>query len=110
MTLTWQPNSETAVFAYLRRQTSEIFYYRTAEDKGTDFVVLMPDQTMHLFQVCHSMQDLKTREREISALSNAMQELKLSKGTIITLDETDEINISQGMISIIPVWQIFLNI
>jgi len=50
----------------------------------------MPDQHKHLFQVCRTMSDPATRLREISALTTAMKELSVSKGTIITLEEEEE--------------------
>jgi uncharacterized protein len=99
---------ETAVFAFLRRTTSEIFYYRTIDGKEVDFFALMPDQTMHLFQVCLTMKDPKTRQREISALVTAMEELKLIQGTIITLDEEDEVIVPQGTITIMPLLTLFI--
>ena len=45
---------ETAFFSHLRRQSNELFYYRTSDGKEVDFLLLLPDQTMHLFQVCLS--------------------------------------------------------
>lgn len=99
---------ETAVFSFLRRQSNELFYYRTKDDKEVDFLLLMPDQTMHLFQVCLSLQDPNTHRREINALEAAMNELKLKKGFIVTLDEEEEIKTPSGTIFVVPALKIFL--
>lgn len=99
---------ETAVFAHLRHLSHDLFYYRTQDEKEVDFLLLLPDQTMHLFQVCVTLQDANTRRREIDALTIAMNELKLKNGTIITLDEEEEIEVSAGTISILPAWKTFL--
>ncbi len=99
---------ETASFAFLRRKSSELFYYRTNDGKEVDFLLLLPDQTMHLYQVCLSLKDEKTRRREIDALLTAMAEIKLDKGIIITLDEEETISTNAGTISVIPALKMFL--
>lgn len=99
---------ETAVFAYLRRQSSSLFYYRTADGKEVDFMLLLPDSSMKLFQVCHSMEDAHTRKREISALETAMKELKLTSGYILTLNEEESVVCPEGTIEIIPAWKVFI--
>lgn len=99
---------ETAVFAYLRRQSPDVFYYRTKNGKEVDFVLLLPDQSMSLYQVCLSMQAPDTRRREIEALQLAMEELKINTGTIVTLDEAEKIDLPNGQIEVIPAWRLFL--
>jgi predicted AAA+ superfamily ATPase len=99
---------ETAVFSYLRRQSSDLFYYRTQERREVDFLVLHSDQTFKLIQVCLTLENSNTRTREIDMLSSAMAELKLSKGIMVTLDEKEEIEMEHGTISVVPAWQFFL--
>ncbi len=99
---------ETAMFAYLRRFSEHLFFYRTHDGKEVDFVLLLPDQTLHLFQVTISMKDPHTYKREVSALVKAMEELEIDRGTIITLDEEGEIQTPQGSIRIMQVWKLFL--
>lgn len=97
---------ETAVFSHLRRQSQDIFYYRTADDTEIDFLLLLPDQSMHLFQACLSLEDENTRRREVDALITAMQELSLNEGIIITLNEEREIKTPVGTLYAIPAWKI----
>lgn len=96
---------ETAVFSHLRRQTCDLFYYHTKEGKEVDFVQLLPDQSLALFQVCLSLKDPQTRKREVDALNIAMKELRLTTGTIVTFDEEEEITVSSGLISCVPAWK-----
>ncbi|MBA2307393.1 ATP-binding protein [Candidatus Dependentiae bacterium] len=100
---------ETAVFSYLRRMSSSLFYYRTAEGKEVDFVVLLADFSVKLFQVCVSLKDEHTRRREVSALEKTMNELKLTVGYIITLEEEESVVIDGGMILVVPAWKLFLS-
>ena len=58
-----------------------------------------------LVQVCESMADPKTKKREISALAEAMAELKLNSGIIVTLDKEETIQVETGEISLIPAWR-----
>ncbi len=101
---------ETAVFAHLRRQTSQLFYYRSSDNKEVDFISILDDQTMHLYQVSLSIADEETRKREVSALETAMKELQIQSGTIITLDENEIITTSYGTIYVVPAWKLFLGL
>jgi predicted AAA+ superfamily ATPase len=113
---------EQAVYLELRRRYPlfrQISYYLT-EDRGeVDFVLGDPARQLprELIQVCASLRQRETREREINTLACAMKELKLKQGTIITLCEQDEIKItanvrskkgSAGRIRVVPAWKWFL--
>lgn len=98
---------ETAVFSFLRRRSSDLFYFHTKEGREVDFLLLLPDQTMHLFQVCLSLKDHNTYQREIEALESAMRELQLRNGIIVTLEEEENISSSMGTIHCIPAWKLF---
>ena len=99
---------ETAVFSYLRRQSKDLFYYHTEEGKEVDFVQRLPDQSLALYQVCLSLEDAKTRKREVDALIIAMRELEVSSSTIITFDEEEDIEVSSGHITCVPAWKMML--
>jgi predicted AAA+ superfamily ATPase len=112
---------EQAVYLELRRRYPlfrHISYYLT-EDRGeVDFVLGDPARQLprELIQVCASLRQKETREREINTLARAMKELKLKQGTIITLYEQDEIKTngpakggsSAGRIRVVPAWKWFL--
>jgi len=100
---------ETALFSQLRRSSKEISWFQTENKKEVDFLTIHPDQSMHLFQATLSLKEEKTRTREVGALESAMQELGLSQGTIVTLDEEEEIEVHEGTISCIPFWKLFLS-
>ncbi len=93
---------ETAVFGHLRRQEQQLFYFETALGREVDFLAQNSDGTIKLFQACLSLKDLNTREREIRALEEAMQMLQVDHGTIVTLDESEEIRVQSGLIRCVP--------
>ena len=68
------------------------------------------DRSRMLVQVCESMADPQTRKREITSLGEAMSELKLKEGYIVTRNEDEQIKADEGLIHVIPVWRFLLNI
>ena len=56
------------------------------------------------------MVDRQTRTREISALAEAMSELKLKTGTIVTRSEDEMVEIGAGTITIAPAWRFLLDL
>ena len=51
------------------------------------------------------MRDVRTRQRELRALTTAMQETGLSKGCILTLEAEERIETENGLVEVMPVWQ-----
>lgn len=100
---------ENLVFTSLRRLYRDIYYYRTRSGKEVDFVVPMPNRAHLLLQVCESMADPKTRKRELAALKEAMSELSLMSGTIITRNEEESLDLGCGTIRLMPVWKFLLS-
>lgn len=99
---------ENAVFCSLRSKTKEIFYYKTKTGKEVDFIILLQTGIKELYQVCVSISEDKTKNREISALIEAMDELDIKKGIIITLDNKEIIKHGKKTIECIPVYEWFL--
>jgi predicted AAA+ superfamily ATPase len=99
---------ETEVFLHLRRQHQEIFYYQTTRGKEVDFLVVEPNGRMELYQVAYQLGQESTRQREISALEQAMAELHLSQGVIVTMNESEEILVTGGKIVVVPLCQLLL--
>ena len=98
---------ETAVFLQLRRKYTNIFYYHTASAKEVDFLVLDNNQ-FFIYQVSLSLNDEKTKTREIKAILEASKELPVENAYIITLeDEYDEI-IEDRTIQVRPLWKFLL--
>lgn len=93
---------ETAVFSHLRRNSKEIFYYQTRSGKEVDFLTLTPAGAIAIYQVTVSLADVNTKQREISAIQEAMAELQLQAGIIITIDEEHSIKVPEGTVHCIP--------
>lgn len=58
-----------------------------------------------LIQVSLSMENEATRQREVSALQEAMARFDKNAATIITLDEESNINVPEGLIHVVPAWK-----
>lgn len=96
---------ENAVFCRLRQKIGNIFYYKTKNGGEVDFLTVMPHGKMALYQVSVSIADKKTYDREVSALTQAMEELSAKEGVIVTLNDKKTITLKKGTIHCIPAWQ-----
>lgn len=101
---------ESLVFAALRREHKEIYYYRTKSGKAVDFIVLSRERKRSLLQVCESLADAQVKKRELAALEEAMSELKLSTASIITRSEDGEVMLGAGKVKILPAWRFLLEV
>jgi uncharacterized protein len=99
---------ENMIFLHLRRHSDEIYYYRTAGRHEVDFVWIDKEYNKNLVQVSLSMENSKTRSREITSLLSAMKELGLGTGKIITLDEEKILKEGDKTVEIIPAWKYLL--
>src|SRR3989338_3731984 len=98
---------ENIVFLKLRRCNDEdVYYYKTEKDREVDF--FLPKKKTFI-QVSQSIVDKVTREREIQALVEAMEEVKGSTGFIVTEDEKDIVSVNDTAISIVPVYEWLLS-
>ncbi len=107
---------ENCVFLSLRKRfyssrDASISYYITTGKYEVDFITGDPETNtvFELIQVCADLSNLKTREREIRALNEAMEELNLSSSTIVSLHEEETIETYSGKINIIPAWKWLLS-
>jgi len=101
---------ENIIFMALRRCWPEIYYYRTRSGKEVDFIVPERGHVRVLVQVCESLRNPQTREREISALTEAMRELECQNGIIVTAEEEERLDSVGGTIRIIPAWRFLLEL
>ena len=101
---------ENLVFIALRRIYQNICYYKTKSDREVDFIISMRDHSRMLVQVCESLAEPQTRKREITALSEAMSELGLTTGTIVTRNENERVDVPSGTIQVTPVWRFLLEL
>ncbi|OGT65306.1 MAG: hypothetical protein A3J38_10625 [Gammaproteobacteria bacterium RIFCSPHIGHO2_12_FULL_45_9] len=100
---------EVAVFRSLRETSNNLYYYVTQQGWEVDFLLQTPEGQMNLFQVSLTLKNHETRVREVRALTQAMEELSLKTGLIITLEEEETITIPQGIISVVPAWKFLLS-
>lgn len=99
---------ENQVFIELMRrgyntEYNNMFYYRSRNDKETDFVLRNGTKVVQLIQVCYDMSAAKTRKREIDAITECAEELKCEDLIIITAKEEDCIAAGNHTIKVIPI-------
>ncbi len=101
---------ENLVFTALRRLHPEIYYYKTKTGREVDFIVPIRGRSQMLVQVCESLAEPRTRKRETAALGEAMMELGLKTGTIVTRNEDERIEAGNGTIEVVPAWRFLLDL
>jgi hypothetical protein len=101
---------ENLTFNALRRIHSEIYYYKTKTGREIDFIVPLRDRSKLLVQACESLAEPQTRKREVVAMSEALAELGLKSGTIVTRTEDERIETDNGIIEVVPIWRFLLNL
>lgn len=90
---------ENAVFLQLRRRWKEIFYFK--EENECDFLVKEHGRITTATQACRELNETN-KDREVNGLVEALQEFKLERGTIVTLNQTEELEIEGKRINIVP--------
>lgn len=83
----------------------ELFYYRSRNDKETDFVCRSGVKVERMIQVCNDMSAAKTRKREVESLVECAGELKCSSLSIITWNQEETIEKDGYTIKVIPLRQ-----
>ena len=93
---------ENLVFLALRRGFNKIEYCNTKKGDEVDFLVT--DQTTkkrRLVQVSWELSSPETAQRELTALKNARDEIKVDDCTVVTWDEERD----EDGIRIVPAWK-----
>ena len=103
---------ETAVFVELRRRAGrmlagQLSYYVTESGYEIDFVKGDPFERAvgGLFQASASLADPETREREVRALTEGMRELSVTESTIVTMNESETLEVESGTVHVVPAWE-----
>ena len=99
---------ENQVFVELLRRgyntdNNGMFYYRSRNDKETDFVLRKGAKIEQLVQVCYDMSAAKTEKREVDALVACAEELKCDKLVIVTEKEERTIEVKGRTIKVVPI-------
>jgi len=93
---------ENHVFLCLKRKGLETFYFR---GKGEcDFIARDSKNSLFAIQSCFVLNE-ENKERELSGLSEAMESLKLSSGTIVTLSQEDSLILNGRRVRVLPAWK-----
>jgi uncharacterized protein len=85
---------------FRRYYGNEVYFYNSQVE--VDFYV--PDESLAV-QVCYSLQDVETRDREFEALLKMSNRFNVNHLMIITKDEESEVVFKDKKIRIIPVWK-----
>ena len=105
---------ENILFLHLIRKKNKspllkINYWKSTADKEVDFVIREGGKVQLAIQVCYSLSDTKTYDREIKSLLSCMEEYKLKEGFVITNDTLKKEVIEGKTINFIPLWEYLLN-
>ncbi|MDQ7823678.1 MAG: ATP-binding protein [Candidatus Eremiobacteraeota bacterium] len=96
---------ENIVAVELKRRGKEIYYYRTAKNREVDFAIREAERITALIQVSTDMSKSTTREREILALSDAMDEIKLKHALLLTEDEETTLTLDRKLVTVKPLYR-----
>ena len=100
---------ENLVFLELLRRKNKvgenIFYYRSRNNRETDFVVRERFHISQLIQVCYDITGKKTEKREVDSVMECARELKCDNLLIITWNYEGVIEKGGLTINIIPYYK-----
>lgn len=90
---------ENLIFLHLRQKYKTIFYYKNHGE--CDFITMEKNIVKEAIQVCLTITD-ENFDREYNGLLEAMQNLGLKKGFIVTLNQSDTFENDDLTIQMIP--------
>lgn len=97
---------ENLVYLHLRRNYTVLYYY--AEKHECDFIIVQKGQPVKAVQVCYHLNP-DNLDRELKGLEEAMIELKITRGEIITFDQEDSFKVGGQEVRAIPAWKYLTN-
>ncbi len=93
---------ENTVYLSLRRSQKEIWYFK--EKNECDFICRQEKNKYSAIQVTWQV-GLQNEKREIEGLLEAMDQLNLTEGTIITFNQEDRLVKDGKTVKLIPAWK-----
>ena len=100
---------ENQVFIELVRRgyhtETSLFYYRSRNDKETDFVTRHGAHVESLIQVCYDLSSERTLKREIDSIIECAGELKCSNLIIVTMNEERVIEKNGYKVKVLPIYK-----
>lgn len=100
---------ENLVFIQLRRLSERIYYYRTKRGREVDFVWIDEEGVRRVVQVCYTLVDPATRKRELRGLTEAMDEVGVERGTVVTYGEEESLEEAGKKIDVVPAWKFLMD-
>lgn len=94
---------ENVIFLELFKQNKEIYYWN--KNKEADFVVKNGENITEIVNVCYSLENPDTRQREIESLMEASEQTGCEKLTIYTFKNHEKIEHEEKTIEIKPAWK-----
>lgn len=88
----------------------EVFYWKDHQQREVDFVIKEGTKVKQLIQVCHDINDLNTKERELRALFKASKELRCKNLLIIDWEREETLEKNGKKVEIVPLWKWLLQI
>ncbi len=98
---------ENMVFIELKRRGYELFYHKIK--KECDFLIREKSKINQAIQVTTSLEDKKTKDREVAGLCEAMDTHNLKEGLILTENENFTLSLNDKTIKVLPVYRWLLN-
>ena len=97
---------ENMVAIRLKRLYDKEFYFYNHQTE-VDFYI---PETKCAIQVCYSLKDVETKNREVKALMQLSKRVEIDNLLIITKEEEDTIVEGDKIIAVLPVWKWLLDI
>ena len=94
--------AENFVFLELKRRGYEVFYFQKKHE--LDFYARHESEDALLINVAWEIGGRTTRQRELAGLQEAMAELGVRNGLLLTERTEEEIKTQQGNIAVRPLW------
>jgi predicted AAA+ superfamily ATPase len=105
---------ENLVFSELlkagREPNKDLFYYKTRNGRGVDFITRKGTRVDSLIQVAYGLDMPGTKEREVKALIEAGDELRCGNLAVITWDHEETVKTRGQEINFIPLWKWLVSI
>jgi hypothetical protein len=101
-------NLENIIFLELRRETKEIYYYKTEKGLEVDFLI-RKENIIELIQVSVTLENKETYKRELRVFAQAKKELRGDvKCTLISMDSSKTVEYDGCEIQVINVLEFLM--
>lgn len=101
----WGKLCENIVAVELKRRGKEFYYWKDEKQREVDFVIKENLTPKYMLQVCYNIEDPKTKQREIRALTDAMNELKITESMVITENYENKEDLDGKVVIYKPLWR-----